>query len=351
MELSAAQLAALVRGSVIGDSDVKINRFAKIEEASEGCVTFLANPKYTPHIYTTGASAVLVNRDFVPEKEVKATLIQVDDPRATLAELLNWVGKQLMPNKSGIEQPCHIAEGVELSADVYVGAFAYIAKGAKIGNGVKIYPQVYIGDDVIVGDGTILYPGVKVYHGCVIGRNCILQAGCVIGGDGFGFVPSNGEWVKMAQVGNVVIEDDVEVGANTTIDRATMGSTIIRRGVKLDNLIQVAHNVEIGDHTVMAAQVGIAGSAKLGSYNMVGGQVGITGHIKIGDRNEIGAQSGVHTNVTDGNRIIGSPPVPILDFARQVVNVKKLTGLYNDVRDLKKSVENLGKPGCASTNP
>lgn len=341
MELSAAQLAALVRGTVVGDGDVRINNFAKIEEATEGCVTFLANPKYTHYIYTTRASAVLVRRDFVPERDVPASLIQVDDPYATLAELLTYVNKQLQPAKVGVEQPCFIADGVDVPDDVYVGAFAYVAKGVKLGKGVKIYPQVYVGDDVTIGDNTILYPGVKVYHGCVIGRDCILQAGCVIGGDGFGFAPRGSEFVKIAQVGNVVICDNVEIGANTTIDRATMGSTVIGESVKLDNLIQVAHNVEIGDHTMMAAQVGIAGSAKIGSYNMVGGQVGFTGHIKVGDRNQIGAQSGVHTSMGDDKALIGSPPVPVRDFARQVVNVKKLSSLYDDVRALKKAVEEL----------
>lgn len=345
MELTAAQLATVVRGTVVGDGSVKINGFAKIEEASEGCVTFLANPKYTPCIYKTQASAVLVRRDFEPEHEISATLICVDDPYATLAELLNWVNKHQAPEKKGIEQPSFIAEGVELGEDVYVGAFAYIAPGSKIGNGVKIYPQVYIGDNVTVGDGTILYPGVKIYHNCEIGKRCVIQAGAVIGGDGFGFAPSGGEYVKIAQVGNVVIEDNVEIGANTTIDRATMGSTVIHYGVKLDNLIQVAHNVEIGDHTVMASQVGVAGSTKVGSYNMVGGQVGISGHIKVGDRNQIGAQSGLHNSITSDNVVLGSPPVPARDFARQVVNIKKLPTLYRDVEELKKLIKDLQEKG------
>lgn len=341
MELSAAQLAALVKGTVDGDKDVKINNFAKIEEAKNGCLTFLANPKYTHFIYTTHASAVLVRNDFKPEHEISTTLIRVEDPYATLAELLNFVSSQQAPVKVGIEQPSFIAEGVNLGDDIYVGAFAYISKGAKIGKGAKIYPQAYIGDNVTIGDNSIIYPGVKIYHNCVIGKNCILHAGVVIGGDGFGFAPENGEYVKIAQIGNVVLEDNVEIGSNTTIDRATMGSTIIRRGTKLDNLIQVAHNVEIGESTVMAAQVGVAGSTKIGSHNMIGGQVGFAGHITVGSGNQIGAQSGIPNNVSDGNILMGYPAVPARDFARQTVYVKNLSSLYNDVKELKKKLNDL----------
>ena len=341
MELSAAQLAALVKGTVDGDKDVKINNFAKIEEAKNGCLTFLANPKYTHFIYTTQASAVLVRNDFKPDHEISTTLIRVEDPYATLAELLNFVSSQQAPVKVGIEQPSFIADGVNLGDDVYVGAFAYISKGAKIGKGAKIYPQAYIGDNVTIGDNSIIYPGVKIYHNCVIGKNCILHAGVVIGGDGFGFAPENGEYVKIAQIGNVVLEDNVEIGSNTTIDRATMGSTIIRRGTKLDNLIQVAHNVEIGESTVMAAQVGVAGSTKIGSHNMIGGQVGFAGHITVGSGNQIGAQSGIPNNVSDGNILMGYPAVPARDFARQAVYVKNLSSLYNDVKELKKKLNDL----------
>lgn len=336
MELSASQLAALVKGTVDGDNDIKINNFAKIEEAGEGCLTFLANPKYTHFLYTTKASAVLVRKDFQPEHSVSATLIRVEDPYATLAELLNFVNGQMTPVKKGIEQPSYISESATLGEDVYVGAFAYIGNGAKIGKGAKIYPQSYIGDNVTIGDDTIIYPGVKIYHGCEVGKKCILHAGVVVGGDGFGFAPENGEYVKIAQIGNVVIEDNVEIGANTTIDRATMGNTRIKRGVKLDNLIQVAHNVEIGENTVMAAQVGVAGSTKIGSHNMVGGQVGFAGHIVVGNGNQIGAQSGIPNNVSDGNVLMGYPAVPARDFARQAVYVKNLGTLYKDVADLKK---------------
>ena len=337
MELTASQLAALVRGTVEGDSNVIINNFAKIEEAKKGCLTFLANPKYTHFIYSTEASAVLVRSDFQPEQPVNATLIRVADPYATLAELLNFVNSQ-MAEKTGVEQPSYVSEGVELPADIYIGAFAYIGKGVSIGKQVKIYPQVYVGDGVAIGDNVILYPGVKVYHGCRIGNGCILHAGVVIGGDGFGFAPTANGYEKIAQIGNVVIDDNVEIGANTTIDRATMGSTHIHQGVKLDNLIQVAHNVEIGEHTVIAAQTGIAGSTKLGSHNMIGGQVGFAGHITVGDKNQIGAQSGIPNNVGSGNVLMGYPAVPARDFARQAVWVKKLGSLYADVTEIKKNL-------------
>ena len=342
MELTAGKLAELVGGTVDGDASVVINRFAKIEEAKEGCITFLANPIYTHFIYTTEASVVLVRKDFEAEHPVKATMVRVDDPYATLAMLLNYVANQQV-RKHGIEQPCYVSEGVELPEDVYVGAFAYIGKNAKIGKNVCIYPQCYIGDNVSIGDNSIIYPGVKIYHDCVVGKNCILQAGVVIGGDGFGFAPENGEYVKIAQIGNVVICDNVEIGANTTIDRATMGSTVIHKGVKLDNLIQVAHNVEIGEHTVMAAQVGVAGSTKIGAHNMVGGQVGFAGHIKVGDNNKFGAQSGIPNSIGDGNSVIGSPVVNAMDFARQTVYMKRLGELFIDVAALKKAMSEKDK--------
>ena len=267
MEITAQQLAAMVNGTVDGDATTVINNYAKIEEATTGCLTFLANPKYTHYIYTTEASAVLVSRDFKPEHEVKATLIRVDDPYKTLADLLNFVNSQ-RPEKRGVEQPVHVGQGTTLPDDVYVGAFAYIGDGVTIGKHVKIYPQVYVGDGVTLGDDVILYPGVKIYHGCRIGNRCIVQGGAVIGGDGFGFAPKgDGTYEKIAQVGIVILQDDVEIGANTTIDRATMGATVVKRGAKLDNLIQIAHNVEVGESTVMAAQVGVAGSYSM--YNSI----------------------------------------------------------------------------------
>jgi UDP-3-O-[3-hydroxymyristoyl] glucosamine N-acyltransferase len=340
MEITAEQLAALVKGTVDGDSSTVINNYAKIEEATQGCLTFLANPKYTHFIYSTKASAVLVRKDFVPEHPVSVTMIRVDDPYATLAELLNFVASQ-RPAKVGIEQPSYVSEGVKLPDDVYIGAFAYVGKDVVMGKNVKIYPQAYVGDNVTLGDDVTIYPGAKVYHGCRIGNRCTLHAGVVIGGDGFGFAPENGHYEKIAQIGIVILEDDVEIGSNTTVDRATMGATVIHRGVKLDNLIQIAHNVEVGEDTVMAAQVGIAGSTKIGKHNMIGGQVGISGHITVGDNNGFGAQSGVPNSVGDGKRLLGSPAINALDFARQNVYFKRLPDMFNDIRNLKKIVDGL----------
>ena len=308
MELSAGQLAALVRGTVEGDPNVIINNFAKIEEAKEGCLTFLANPKYTHFIYSTNASAVLVSNAFQAEQHINATLIRVADPYATLAELLNFVNSQ-KAEKMGVEQPSYVSDGVKLPDDIYLGAFAYIGKNVTIGKHVKIYPQCYIGDNVTIGDNVILYPGVKIYYNCKIGNNCILHAGVVIGGDGFGFAPTSNGYEKIAQIGNVVIDD----------------------------------NVEIGEHTVIAAQTGVAGSTKIGSHNMIGGQVGFAGHINVGNYNQIGAQSGIPNNIKDKNILMGYPAVPARDFARQTVYIKKLSTLYNDVEDLKRKINEIEK--------
>ena len=336
MEITAQQLASMVQGTVEGDSSIIINNYAKIEEATPGCLTFLANPKYTHFIYTTRASAVLVRKDFRPEKPLTTTLIRVDDPYATLAHLLNFMNSQMAPELRGVEQPSHIDATVTVPDDAYVGAFAYVGKGVTLGRNVKIYPRVYVGDDVI------LYPGVTVYHGCRIGNRCIVQAGAVIGSDGFGFAPKeDGTYEKISQVGIVILEDDVEIGANTTIDRATMGATVVHKGVKLDNLIQVAHNVEIGENTVMAAQVGIAGSTKIGKHNMIGGQVGFAGHITVGDYNGIGAQAGVPNSVGDRQRLLGAPAINALEFARQNVYFKRLPEMAADIKKLKKAVEQL----------
>ena len=339
MELTASQLAALVNGQVEGDENVKVNTFAKIEEGHPGALSFLANPKYTNFIYTTESSIVLVRRDFVAEHPVKATLIRVDDPYATVAHLLDMVSKMNQVEKRGIEMPSFVAEGVNVPDDAYVGAFAYIGSGAKIGAGAKIYPQAYVGAGCEIGDGTILYPGVKVYDGCKIGKRCILHSGAVIGADGFGFAPVDGHYEKIPQTGNVVIDDDVEIGANTTIDRAMMGATHIGKGVKLDNLIQIAHNCSVGDNTVMAAQVGIAGSAKIGAQCMIGGQVGIVGHISIADGTHIGAQSGVNKATKPGDRIMGAPAVGMGEYARGLVYVKKLGSLYDKVKELEKKIK------------
>jgi len=331
----------MVQGTVVGDGGTVINGYAKIEEATTGCLTFLANPKYTHHIYTTQASAVLVRRDFVPEQPVQATLIQVDDPYRTLGQLLNFVASQ-RPEKQGVEQPAHVGNGTSVPDDAYIGAFAYIGDNVTMGKHVKIYPQVYVGDGVTLGDDVTLYPGVKIYHGCRIGNRCIVQAGAVIGGDGFGFAPlPDGSYEKIAQVGIVILEDDVEIGANTTIDRATMGATVIHKGVKLDNLIQIAHNVEIGENTAMAAQVGVAGSTKIGKQNVVGGQVGFAGHITVGDHNGIGAQTGVDNSLGSNGKWLGAPAQPAMEFARQTVYIKRLSEMQSDIKAIKKAINEL----------
>lgn len=342
MEITAGQLATLVHGTIEGNAQVVINNYAKIEEATTGCLTFLANPKYTHYIYQTHASAVLVRNDFVAEQPIGATLIRVEDPYKTLADLLNFVCAQTTPERRGVEQPAFVHESVSVPDDAYIGAFAYVGQGVTLGKNVKIFPQTYVGDGVTLGDDVVLYPGVKVYHGCRIGNRCIIHAGTVIGSDGFGHAPKpDGTYEKIAQIGIVIIEDDVEIGANTTIDRATMGATVIRRGVKLDNLIQVAHNVEIGENTVMAAQVGIAGSTKIGRHNMVGGQVGFAGHITIGDNNGFGAQSGIPNNVGDGKRLMGYPAINMMDYARQVAYMKRLGQMFDDIQQLKKQIAEL----------
>lgn len=338
MQFTANQIAAMTGGKVEGDGNATVSTFAKIEEGHPGAISFLANPHYEPFLYTTESSVVLVKDDLVLEKPVKATLIRVADPYATVASLLDIAAEAMEPKYSGIEQPCYIAEGVELPEDVYIGAFAYIGRGAKIAKGAKIFPQAYIGDNVVIGENSVIKPGVKIYHNCVIGKRCIIHAGCVIGGDGFGFAPTENGYKKIPQLGNVVVEDDVEIGSNTTIDRAMMGSTVIGHGTKLDNLIQIAHNCQIGNETVMAAQVGIAGSTKVGSRCMFGGQVGLAGHITVGDDVQLGAQSGVPGNIPSNSRLIGSPPIDTRQFARQVVYLKRLGDLFDRVKQLEKTV-------------
>ena len=339
MELTASQLAALVNGTVDGDENVKVGTFARIEEGHPGALSFLANPKYTHYIYSTESSVVLVRKDFVAEHPVKATLIRVDDPYATVAHLLEMVTEMTKVEKTGIESPAFIAEGVKVPADAYIGAFAYIGKGTRLAPGVKIYPQTYVGENCEIGEGTILYAGVKIYHDCKVGKGCIIHSGAVIGADGFGFAPVDGGYEKIPQTGNVVIDDDVEIGANTTIDRAMMGATHIGKGVKLDNLIQIAHNCSVGPHTVMAAQVGVAGSAKIGALCMVGGPVGFVGHISIADGTQVGAQSGVNKATKPGERIMGAPAVEMGEYARNLVYVKKLGSLYERVKELEKKLK------------
>lgn len=337
MEFKVKDIASLLNGTVEGDGEIRLYNISKIDQGVPGTLTFLSNPAYTKYIYTTKASAVLVSKEFKPDEPVSCALIRVADPYMALAELLKMY-EQLKPAKKGIEQPSFVSSSAKLGEDIYLGAFAYISANAVVGNNVKIYPQVFIGDNVVVGDNTILYSGVKIYADCKIGTDCILHAGVVIGADGFGFAPNanGGPFSKIAQIGNVVLEDCVEIGANTTIDCATMGSTIIRRGVKLDNQIQVGHNVEIGENTVIAALTGISGSSKIGKNCMLAGQVGVTGHIAIGDNVRIGGQTGVMTNVADNLVVMGSPAQNHKDFMRSMAIFRKLPQMSGDVYDLIK---------------
>ena len=340
ISFTAEQIATVLNGTIEGDSSVVVNNFSRIEDGKPGTLTFLANPKYTHYIYSTDASIVLVNNDFVADQPVKATLIRCFNAYAALAILLDMVEKT-KPQKSGIEAMSYIATNVKYGENIYVGAFAYIAENVLIGNNTKIYPQVYIGENVTIGDNTIIYPGAKVYQGCTIGNNCIIHAGAVIGSDGFGFAPEDGIYKKIPQMGIVIIEDDVEIGANTTIDRAVMDATVVHRGVKLDNLIQIAHNVEIGENTVMAAQVGVSGSTKIGKHCVFGGQVGLGGHITIGDNSSVGAQSGIISNIESDSKILGSPAIPVKNFFKSSVVFPKLPDMYRQLSQLQKEVEEL----------
>jgi UDP-3-O-[3-hydroxymyristoyl] glucosamine N-acyltransferase len=342
MEFTAQQIAALLNGRVEGNAGAVINSLSKIEEAQQGSVTFLANPKYEPFIYTTGASVAVVNKDFAPSKKLSVTLIRVEDAYKAFAQLLEHYSKSIN-DKKGIEQHSHVSPSAKTGRDVYIGSFAYIGDHAVIGNNVKIYPLAYIGDHARIGDNTVIHPGVKIYHDSIIGAHCILHSGVIIGADGFGFAPNtSGNYQKVAQTGNVVIEDHVEIGAGTTIDRATLGSTYIRKGVKLDNLIQIAHNCDIGENTVIAAQTGIAGSTKIGKECMIGGQVGIVGHITIAERVKIAAQSGIGSSIeTPGEIVQGSPAFTHSDYKRTYVVFKKLPELEKRILELEKILSEL----------
>jgi UDP-3-O-[3-hydroxymyristoyl] glucosamine N-acyltransferase len=335
MEFTAKQIAGYLGGTVEGDPEARVSDVSKIEEGRPGTLSFLANMKYQAHIYKTRSSVVLVQMDFIPTEPVACTLVRVDDPYRALAKLLTLVEKR--PNRSGIEPMAFVHPEATLGNDVYVGSFSYISKGSKIGNNVKIFPQVYISEDVIINDDTWIFSGVKVHNNSVIGSHCVIHSGVVIGGDGFGFAPVTGsDFTKVPQVGNVVIEDYVEIGSNTTIDRATIGSTILRKGVKLDNLIQIAHNVEIGENTVIAAQTGISGSTRIGRNCMIGGQVGIIGHINIADGTKIAAQSGVGQSVkAPGTAIQGSPAYDLIPYQRSYVYFRKLPELVERIRKIE----------------
>ena len=342
MDFKATEIAAFLNGEVIGNGDIRVSNVSKIEEGKPGTLAFLSNIKYESFIYKTEASIVLVNKDFTPKKEISATLIKVDNAYQALATLLDLYEQTKMATKIGIEQPSFIDESSTIGDDIYVGVFAYVGKNCKIGENVKLYPQVYIGDNVTIGDNCILYSGAKIYHDSVIGNHCIIHSGAVIGADGFGFAPQDdGTFKKIAQIGNTILEDNVDVGANSTVDRGTMGSTIIRKGAKIDNLVQIAHNCDVGENTVMAGQVGLAGTTKVGKNCKFGGQVGLGGHLTIGDNVYIGAQSGLAKSVKDGEIVFGSPAIPIKDAMKSIAVYKNLPTLQRDVSRLQKEIKDI----------
>jgi UDP-3-O-[3-hydroxymyristoyl] glucosamine N-acyltransferase len=336
MKFTAAQIAGILEGEVVGDPNAEVYKLSKIEEGTEGSLTFLANSKYINFIYTTQATITIVNATFVPEQAITTTLIKVEDAYQSFSKLLDYYN-QIKLMKSGIEQPSVISEGVTYGSDLYLGSFSYLGKNVTIGNNVKIYPNSFIGDNVTIGNNCVFFAGVRIYSESVIGTNCIIHSGAIIGSDGFGFAPQeDGTYKKVPQIGNVIIEDDVEIGSCTTIDRATLGSTIIRKGVKLDNHIQVAHNVEIGENTVIAAHTGIAGSTKIGKNGMIGGQVGFAGHLIIGDNVKIQGQSGIARNLSDGEVVQGTPAFTYGDFAKSYVHFKNLPKIVSELEQLKK---------------
>lgn len=342
MELTAGVIAEYLKGEVEGNPETAVNSFARIEQGKAGELCFLANPKYEKYLYTTKASIILINKNFELAQPVSCTLVRVENAYEGIASLLELFQSAKKDNKKGRSLRAKIAWSAKLGKKVYVGPFACISSKARIGNNVKIYPHVYVGDGVTIGDNTILYSGVKIYQGCVIGADCILHSGVVIGADGFGFAPKpEGGYKKIPQLGNVIIEDDVEIGANTSIDRATMGSTVIKKGVKIDNLIQIAHNVFVDENTVVAAQAGIAGSTKVGKSCVIGGQVGLGGHITVGDRVMIAAQSGIVTNAKEGSNLRGSPAMDFAKYQRAYAVFKNLNELRNEVIELKKQLAQL----------
>jgi UDP-3-O-[3-hydroxymyristoyl] glucosamine N-acyltransferase len=342
MNFSANQIAQLVNGKVEGDPAVAVNSFGKIEEAQPGQLSFLANPKYEDYLYTTSASIIIVNESFVLRQPVASTLIRVGDAYTAFAQLLGKYQEIMQQQLTGVQTPSHISSSAVYGDKVFIGAFAYIGEKVKIGNNTKIFPGVFIGDNVTIGDNSVIHPGVKIYHDCKIGNRVTIHAGTVIGSDGFGFAPQpDGSFKKVPQIGNVVVEDQVEIGANATIDRATIGSTLIRQGAKLDNLIQIAHNVEIGTSTVIAAQTGISGSTKIGNGVMIGGQVGIVGHIQIGDGAKINAQSGVSKSLDAGKAVTGSPAYDYTAALRSQAVNRKLPELEKRVKELEALVKQL----------
>ena len=342
MKFTAAQIAGILDGEVEGNPQAEVDRLAKIEEGTEGSITFLANPKYTSYIYSTKASITIVSNKFKAEEELSTTLIKVNDPYNAFSKLLEYYN-QVKLNKTGIEQPSSISETASYGENLYLGAFSYLGEKVEIGDNVKIFPNTYIGDNVKIGNNVMIFPGAKIYSETIIGNNCVIHGGAIIGADGFGFSPNQeGVYSKVPQIGNVIIEDNVDIGAGTTIDRATLGSTIIRKGVKLDNQIQIAHNVEIGENTAIAAQTGVAGSSKIGRNCLIGGQVGIAGHIQIGNGVKIQAQSGIGRNIKDGEMIQGSPAIGYSDYNKSYVHFKNLPKIEDRLTKLEKNNQNNG---------
>ena len=334
MKFSAKQIAEFIQGTIVGDENATVHTFAKIEEGIPGAISFLSNPKYTSYIYDTQSSIVLVNKDFEPEREIKASLIKVDNAYESLAKLMTLY-EQSHPKRTGIDPLAYVAPTAKIGENVYLAPFACVGDHAEVGDITELHPHATVGRNAKVGKNCILYTNSNVYHDCIVGDNCILHSGSVIGADGFGFAPTPNGYDKIPQIGIAILEDDVEIGANTCVDRATMGATIIRKGVKLDNLIQVAHNVEIGSNTVIASQTGIAGSTKVGEWCMFGGQVGIAGHIKIGDKVNLGAQSGVPGSIKSGQSLIGTPPIEMKNFFKSSAVFKKLPEMYLELNNLK----------------
>ncbi|MEO7080521.1 MAG: UDP-3-O-(3-hydroxymyristoyl)glucosamine N-acyltransferase [Flavobacteriales bacterium] len=353
MQFTAGQIAEFLQGEVDGNAQVLVHDVAKIEEGRSGTLTFLANLIYTEHVYTTAASVVIVGRDFHPTKSIPKhlTLIRVDDPRAAFARLLE-IHEAQRYDMVGVEQPSYVSPRATVPENAYVGAFSYISQGVVVGENVKIFPNCFIGEGVRIGNGCRIHAGVKIHANCVIGNNCVLHSGVVIGADGFGFIPNaKGEQEKMAQIGNVIIEDDVEIGANSTVDRATLGHTVIHKGAKLDNLIQVGHNAEIGAHTIVVAQTGIAGSTHIGEHCLIGGQVGIAGHLHIGNRVKIAAQSGIGSNIPDDAVVQGSPAYAIGEYKRSYVLFRNLPDLKQRIDQMEKELAGLKAAEKAALSP
>jgi UDP-3-O-[3-hydroxymyristoyl] glucosamine N-acyltransferase len=339
MKFTAEQIAGILEGEVVGNPNAEVYKLSKIEEGTDGSLTFLANPKYTSFIYSTQASITIVNHSFVPEAEITTTLIKVEDAYLSFTRLLEFYDQAKKASKNGIESNTVICDNVKYGDGLYLGSFTYVGANVTIGSNVKIYPNCYIGDNVVIGDNSTIFAGAKLYSETIVGKGCVIHSGVIIGADGFGFAPNkDGSYNKVPQIGNVILEDNVDIGAGTTIDRATMGSTIIRKGVKLDNQIQIAHNVEIGEHTVIAAQTGVAGSTKIGQHCVIGGQVGIAGHLTIGNNVKVQAQSGIGKNIKDDEVIQGSPSFGYSDYNKSYVHFRNLPKIVAELEELKKSI-------------